>query len=148
MCLHEPIDDNVPVPEDSYENSGQSGSHLLMPEYSAMESDLRVFIKRNSADAYDSMCAVIGGIDIETYRKIIYEPSREYEAFADIVIDFDNLFTEDAVKYVWNTISDRPFQRDKVLHMMNMNVQRESLDYSFGDKYIKKCVDEFKRNFE
>lgn len=141
MCVHEPIDQNVPVPQNSYDHSGQSGSHLLVPAYAAMESDLRVFINRAPADAYASMVEVIGGMNYDSYLKYMVGASREYEAMADIVIDFEELFTEAAVKYLWEIITEIPFNRDKALSMLNMNVQRESLAYDFDKKFTEEVQD-------
>lgn len=135
ICVHEPVDRNVPIPQESYTNTGQAGSHLLLPKWANMESDLRIYINRAPADAYSSMVEVLGGMSWETYLRRIAAPAREYEEMADIVIDFDALFTEGTVMCLWEYISDLPFQRDKVASMLNMNIQRESLDYNFDKKF-------------
>jgi len=137
MCIHEPVDLQVPVPLNSYAHSGQSGSHLILPYCAAMEADLRIFIKRDSVECYESMDAAMDQIiGISDYRKYLVEPSHEYEAFADLVVDFDELFKEETVRYIWEAISKMEFDSDKVRPMMNMNVQRQSLDYDFCENFI------------
>ena len=140
ICVHEPVDQQVPVPEESYMHTGQAGSHLILPYCSAMEADLRIFIKRNLSEAYDSINSLFE-ISVEDYRKFMVVPSYEYEAFADIVVDFDNLFTENVISYLWESISSMEFQRDKALQLLNMNIQRESLDYDFTKNYIEQFTE-------
>jgi len=137
MCIHEPVDLQVPVPQNAYTHSGQSGSHLILPYCAAMEADLIIFIKRDSVECYESMASVLDEVvTIGEYRKYLVEPSHEYEAFADLVIDFDELFNEQTVRYIWEAISEKEFDVDKVRPMMNMNIQRESLDYKFCENFI------------
>ena len=136
MCVHEPVDKQVPVPEESYVNTGQAGSHLILPYCAEMYADYRVYIKRDAGDAYESIASLFD-ISAEDYRSHMLNPAIEYEAFSDIVIDFETLFTEDAVKYLWESISSMEFQRDKALQLLNMNIQRESLDYDFTSSYIE-----------
>lgn len=140
LCVHEPLDKNVHTPESSYRHVGQAGSHLLVPKYRDMDADLRIFIDRDANDAYESLVAAVTDIDPGIFEEMIYNPSLEYRDKADIIIDFDKLFTEDAVKHIWESISDTPFQRDKILFMLNMNVQRHSLEYDFDGEFVKEAL--------
>ena len=137
MCIHEPVDNNVPAPKGSYSHSGQSGSHLLVPSYRDMEADLRIFIKRDSEDCVKSLQDIYGDVVTDSWMDCVVGPSIEYENKTDIIVNFENLFTEDAVKYIWESITEIPFCEDKVAPMFNMNIQRHSLEYDFDESVIE-----------
>lgn len=140
ICLHEPIDKNVPVPESSYENWGQSGSHLLMPSLADMDTDVRIYIDRDPVEVYDSLDKLIGGIDPQTFNSTMAGASEDYQLDSDIIISYKSLFTEESVKAIWEIVTNSPFPKDKVAVMLNMNVQRDSLEYDFDEEYIDEFI--------
>lgn len=140
ICLHEPIDRNVPVPEGSYENWGQTGSHLLMPSIADMEADIRIYIKRDVVAVYDSLDKVVGGVDPKVFKGTVVGAAEDYESDCDVVFDFESLFTEETVREIWGMVTNSAFPKDKVLTMLNMNIQRESLEYDFDQEYIDEFI--------
>jgi len=133
MCVHEPVDGKVPVPEKAYRHNGQSGSHLLMPNVG--RADLNVYIQRDPDECYNATSVVmpVPMADRDYWNKTLVRLATECQGNADVVIFYENLFTIAAVRYLWETISDEPFEQDKVAQMIGKNVQRQSLEYEISD---------------
>jgi hypothetical protein len=136
ICVHEPPDLNVPVPVGLYHHCGESGSHLLVPDYRDEPADLRIFLKRNERHCYNSTNILFDdAMTRDSWLETLIPLAHEYERKSDIAIEFDQLFRIEAVKYIWNEISDSRFDEDKVSLLLNMNIQRESLEYKFSPKF-------------
>lgn len=136
MCVHEPVDGKVPVPEKAYKHNGQSGSHLLLLDIG--KADLNVYLHRDPDECYNSSSVVLPSpmLDKGYWDSVMVPMAMEWKDRADVVICFENLFTVHAVRYLWETISDEPFEQDKVAQMLGKNVQRQSLEYETSQELI------------
>lgn len=136
-CVHEPVDCNTHVPKMTYKHTGQSGSHLLAPDYGDVDADYSVYIDRDEDDVFDSIEAIYDTVDEDAFAYMV-SMTDEYAAGCDMVVQFDKLFLTSTVAKIWESISELPFEADKVEMMLNMNVQRESLEYDFDPVFLKK----------
>jgi len=137
ICVHESADKNVHVPVYKDKHYGQTGSHLLLPKYMGKETGLKVFIERDQEECLLSSALVLEkDIDLKEWRKLVWN-ALNYKEKADIVITFDNIFTLKAVELIWKEISDCEFDYDKVTLMLNMNIQRHSLEYNFDPEFVE-----------
>ena len=128
---------NVPIPEDTYKNSGQAGSHLIAPGYANMDADLKIYIDRNSDDCFNSCAKIFDCSDLVNWDETVVKNGERYKNNCDMIIGFDALFKTEAMKYIWETISDSPFQKDKVNALLNMNIQRNEHNYNFSPEFLE-----------
>jgi len=137
ICVHEGIDKNVTLPKESYKSVGESGSHLLLPDFSNKKVDFRLFIYRDANDSYNSLCrSTDTEIPLDWWNNFLMPIAEEFFNKSDMVIEFKSLFTLDTVEKIWNKVTDESFQEDKVSLMLGMNLQRNSLDYDFNEGFI------------
>ena len=138
MCVHEPVDLNVPVPVDGFRSMGVAGSHLLVPEYRDMPSDLRVFISRSPRESNKSLERLGLGLGLgEGMFHRMEDLGYEYADMCDIIIPFGKLFQIGTVFDLWYKVSNADLPTDKIMAMMNMNVQRNSLQYDFDPRFLE-----------
>lgn len=138
ICVHEAIDKNVPVPKNEYSSVGESGSHLLLPDFVNKKVDFRLFIYRDYSDSYDSLCkATDTDIPIDWWNEFLTPLAREFFNKSDMVIEFESLFTIEGIKKIWSKVTKDPFEEDKISLMLGMNVQRNLLEYDLEEKFIE-----------
>lgn len=138
ICVHESPDLNVHVPVGLYRHSGESGSHLIVGEYRDRDADLRIYVDRDGDECYNSTRILFEEeLQREEWDMRLTPLADEYKGIANIVVDFDKLFSLDTIKYLWKEISDSPFDHDKVSLLLNMNIQRESFDYDFEPRFAE-----------
>ncbi len=137
ICVHEEVDKNVPLPKGSYKSVGESGSHLLLPDFRNKKVDFRLFIYRDPNDSYNSLSRATGDeIPMDWWNNYLTPLAEEFFNKSDMVIEFKSLFNLDTVKKIWNKVTDESFEEDKVALMLGMNLQRNSLDYDFNEEFI------------
>lgn len=142
ICVHEPADNNVPKPSGIYPNEGESGSHLLIPKCRDEHADLRIYINRPLEESFASLVKVTdGNVDAEWWDSSVIALAEEYIQKADMIFDFNNLFTEDTVSEIWKAVSSSAFESDKVRLMCGMNTQRNSLEYDIDEAFMNKFID-------
>jgi len=142
ICVHEEVDKNVPLPKETYSSVGESGSHLLLPDFRNKKVDFRLFIYREPTDSYNSLCrATNTEIPMDWWNDFLTPLATEFFNKSDMVIEFESLFTLDTVKKIWNKVTDETFEEDKISLLLRMNLQRNSLDYDFNEEFMKMVTD-------
>lgn len=131
ICLHEPqIIDSLDLSQLCNDYVGCSSSASI---YQPMGAGKRIIVERDPVDSWESYSRFTDLVNLEQFEAVVAQFGKLSRAGA-LVVDFDDLTTEETSKEIWEFLFGTPPPFHRWLECKRMNVQ--VMDTAIGE--IKK----------